>query len=69
MLNDGSRVILITSHVLESLTSLCDHIHHLHNGRISLSAPRDAFSGLESRLFHTEDQQTARLLEALRKRG
>jgi ABC-2 type transport system ATP-binding protein len=65
-LNDGRRVVLITSHVLESLTSLCDHIHHLHNGRISLSAPREAFPDLESRLFKDEDQQTASLIEALR---
>ena len=65
-LNDGSRVILITSHVLESLTSLCDHIHHLSNGRIALSAPREAFPGLESRLFKNEDEQTAGLIEALR---
>jgi ABC-2 type transport system ATP-binding protein len=67
MLNDDSRVILITSHVLESLTSLCDHIHHLHNGRMGLSATRDDFPGLESRLFKNEDQQTGSLLEALRK--
>ncbi len=66
MMNDGSRVVLITSHVLESLTSLCDHIHHLHHGRIVLSASRDAFPGLESRLFENEDQQTARLIEDLK---
>jgi ABC-2 type transport system ATP-binding protein len=68
-LNDGRRVILITSHVLESLTSLCDHIHHLHNGRIGLTAPREAFSDLESRLFRNEDQHTANLIEALRQGG
>jgi ABC-2 type transport system ATP-binding protein len=68
MMNDGRRVILITSHVLESLTSLCDHIHHLHHGRIVLSAGRNAFPGLESRLFENEDQQTARLIEDLKQK-
>jgi len=64
MLNDGSRVIVITSHVLESLTSLCDHIHHLHGG-IALSAARDEFDTLESRLFEDQDAQTARVIEGL----
>jgi ABC-2 type transport system ATP-binding protein len=69
MLNDGRRVILITSHVLESLTSGCDHIHHLHHGRIVLSAGRDAFPGLESRLFENEDLQTARVITGLMQGG
>ena len=69
MLNDGSRVILITSHVLESLTSLCDHIHHLHGGGIALSAARDAFGSLESRLFEDQDAQTARVIEGLMQGG
>lgn len=37
------KTILITSHILDTLTPLCDHIHYLSAGRILRSFRRDEF--------------------------
>jgi ABC-2 type transport system ATP-binding protein len=64
-MNSNGRIIIITSHILESLTSLCDHIHYLKEGRISLSAGKEAFAGLEDRLCEADDQKADRPLRQL----
>lgn len=49
-LADAGRAILVTSHVLESLTGACDAIHVLDRGGLAHSVPREEFDELERRL-------------------
>jgi len=46
------KTIIITSHILESLTSICDKIHYLDNGIIKFSRTKNEFENLEKDIFH-----------------
>lgn len=51
-LKQRQKTIIITSHILESLTSICDTIHYLDNGIIKLSRSKNEFENLEKDIFH-----------------
>ncbi len=51
-LKQRQKTILITSHILESLTSICDEIHYLENGTIKFSRANDNFLNIEKDIFH-----------------
>lgn len=63
-LADSGRIVLVTSHVLESLTSSCDWIHVLEGGRIAHALPRPRFPELEGRLL-TESEAKLQHIHAL----
>lgn len=50
-LREKGKTILITSHIMESLTSICDEISYLKDGKIEFTAPKNEFEGLENRIF------------------
>jgi ABC-2 type transport system ATP-binding protein len=55
-LKSTGHTILITSHIIESLSSIADKIHYLHEGKIEKSFTRENFAEMEqligSRLSH-----------------
>jgi len=51
-LKQKQKTIIITSHILESLTSICDTIHYLDNGTIKFSRTKNEFENLEKDIFH-----------------
>jgi ABC-2 type transport system ATP-binding protein len=55
-LSDAGRTVLVTSHVLESLTRACDRIHVLEGGRISHTVPQSRFAELEGHLLTKESE-------------
>ena len=68
-LADEGRTVLLTSHVLESLTSSCDAVHLLADGRIAGSyAPAD-FARLERALLAGGAEERVALARALLARG
>ncbi|WP_448518982.1 ABC transporter ATP-binding protein [Rhodoflexus sp.] len=56
LLAQQGKTLLITSHIFESLTEICDHIHYLNNGSIDGSYDRAAFFRLQHLLRHTFEQ-------------
>ena len=52
-LRENGKTILITSHILESLTSLCDAISYLDNGQIQRTFYQEEFAGMEDKIFGT----------------
>jgi ABC-2 type transport system ATP-binding protein len=62
-LKEKGKTILITSHIMESLTSICDTISYLKNGHIEFSATPTEFSTVEQRIF--KDQHTEELINKL----
>lgn len=50
-LREQGKTILLTSHILESLTSLCDAISYLQNQQISYTFERAEFAGMEDKIF------------------
>lgn len=50
-LKETGKTIIITSHVIETLTNLCDYIHYLEDGRIKYSKEKYEFSDFEKDIF------------------
>lgn len=50
-LRKKNKIILLSSHVIEPLITVCDSIHLLQNGRFELHFERDQFAGIEEALF------------------
>lgn len=46
LLKEKGKTVIITSHILETLTSICDGIHYLNNGVIEHSFKDGQFDGL-----------------------
>jgi len=63
----NGKTILLTSHVLESLTAICDQIHVIENRTIQHSFNKPEFSEIESYLFKKRDSLIDKNLEKLTK--
>ncbi len=64
-LKERGKTLLITSHILESLTGLCDYIHLIGNGRIRVSRERGDFGNLEQDIFRDIDPGYADMVSKL----
>lgn len=64
-LRKQGTTILLTSHILQSLTGICDYIHLLRDRKIVLSRSRDEFSILEEDLFQELDAGYGRIIEEI----
>lgn len=61
----ASKTILITSHILESLTNLCDHIHYIEKGKLVFSQAKQDFSEIEHKIFRSLEDKHQDLLGRL----
>ncbi|MBL7964650.1 MAG: ATP-binding cassette domain-containing protein [Flavobacteriales bacterium] len=61
-LAERGRTVVITSHVLGPLVTLCDRIHLLQHGRFTRVFERGSTEGLEGALFAELDERTGRLI-------
>lgn len=50
-LKEKSKTVIVTSHVLETLTGSCDYIHHLADKGIRKTYHRESWAGMEQDLF------------------
>ena len=66
-LKDKGKTIVITSHVIERLTNLCDYIHYLENGKIKFSIEKDDFEKFESEIFSSIENKNKALINELMK--
>jgi ABC-2 type transport system ATP-binding protein len=66
MLKEKGKTILITSHIFETLTTICDQIHYLSTKKIAKSYPKTAFEDLKNDIFHVLDQQNSKAWENLK---
>lgn len=64
-LAESGRTVLLTSHILESLTRTCTRIHLLAGGRIAGSFAEGEFGALEERLLTGATAGKMRLVERL----
>jgi ABC-2 type transport system ATP-binding protein len=55
-LKESNKTIIITSHILESLLSLCDILSYLNNGVIQFSKERKDFSSVEKEIFSVNQE-------------
>jgi ABC-2 type transport system ATP-binding protein len=64
-LHKKGKLIIITSHILESLTSICDCIHVLNNKKIIKTYFKNEFNQIESDLFKDKDYDLTEILNKL----
>ena len=64
-LKDRGKTIIITSHIIETLTNLCDYIHYLENGTILYSKEKHEFAEFERDLFESIENKNIELLNEL----
>ncbi len=59
------KTILVTSHILETLTSVCDTIHFLKEKTIDRSFEKNEFEGLKNHIFENENQDKKEKIDRL----
>jgi ABC-2 type transport system ATP-binding protein len=64
-LKEKGKTIIITSHIVETLTSLCDFIHYLESGKIKFSKDKTEFAEFEQQLFADLENKNEGLIKQL----
>jgi ABC-2 type transport system ATP-binding protein len=64
-LRDRNKTIIITSHIIETLTNLCDYIHYLEKGIIKYSKDKSAFKEFEREIFASIEIKNEELINQL----
>ena len=64
-LRQQQKTVLVTSHILETLTSVCDSIHHLQNGVIAGVYSPEQFPLLDKVLFEQASHSLREKLDSL----
>ena len=64
-LKEKNKTIIITSHIIETLTNLCDYIHFLEAGKILFSKEKSEFKEFEKELFQNLENKSIKLITEL----
>ncbi|MCW3804810.1 ABC transporter ATP-binding protein [Plebeiibacterium marinum] len=64
-LKEKNKTIIITSHIIETLTNLCDYIHYLDKGKIKYSKDKEGFSEFEREVFEKIEHENIELINEL----
>jgi len=64
-LRDRNKTIIITSHIIETLTNLCDYIHYLEKGKIKYSKDKSDFKEFEREIFASIETKNEELINQL----
>ena len=64
-LKEKGKTIIVTSHIIETLTNLCDFIHYLEKGKIQYSKDKSEFAEFERDIFKSIENKNDKLIEEL----
>ena len=64
-LKEKGKTIIITSHIIETLTNLCDFIHYLEDGKIKQSENEEGFARFEKELYQLLENKNEGLISEL----
>lgn len=64
-LKSKGRTIIITSHILESLTNICDYIHYLNDQRIGFKKDKSQFPGISKDIFRDMEDAYLKTIDRL----
>lgn len=48
-----NKIVILSSHIFSTLSTICDHIHHLEEGKIVRSGNKDEFPAIEEAMRKT----------------
>jgi ABC-2 type transport system ATP-binding protein len=66
-LKENGKTIIVSSHVIETLTNLCDNIHYLESGRIKNSVRKADFASFEKEIFAIIEKDNRKTIQELLK--
>ncbi|MCL1942903.1 MAG: ATP-binding cassette domain-containing protein [Candidatus Azobacteroides sp.] len=61
-LKEQGKTIIITSHIIETLTNLCDYIHYLEAGKIKYTKGKNEFDDFQQELFEAIENKNNKLI-------
>lgn len=64
-LKGKGKTVIITSHIIETLTNLCDYIHFLEKGKIKFSKDKAGFPEFERDIFESIENKNVKLISDL----
>ena len=64
-IREKGKTIILTSHILETLTNLCDYIHVLESGKIGSTREKVDFKEFEQELFQAIEHKNEELISDL----
>jgi ABC-2 type transport system ATP-binding protein len=64
-LKETGKTIIVSSHIIESLTNVCDYIHYLEKGKIQFSKSKEDFALFEKYLFSLIEKDNIPILNEL----
>jgi len=64
-LKEQNKTIIVTSHILETLTSMCDQIHYLKEGVIKTTFESATVGSINKAIFHELDEEIKRRIDKL----
>lgn len=64
-LKKQGKTIIITSHILKTLTDVCDHLHYLSNKTIEISSEKINFEKFEQKLISDIKDKNQSAMQAL----
>ena len=64
-LKENAKTIIVTSHIIETLTNLCDFIHYLEKGKIKYSKDKTGFEDFEREIFDKIENENIELINQL----
>ncbi|NPA67754.1 MAG: ATP-binding cassette domain-containing protein [Chlorobi bacterium] len=59
------KTIIVTSHIIETLTNMCDYIHLLEDKKIKLTVEKANFKTFEDKLFNFIENKNKTLIDEL----
>lgn len=66
-LREKGYTIIVTSHIIETLTNMCDYIHYLESGKIKYSRKKSEFKYFENEIFNSLENKNKELINDLMK--
>lgn len=64
-LKERNKTIIVTSHIIETLTNLCDFIHYIEAGQIKYSRDKSGFLEFEKEVFDKIENKNIELISKL----
>lgn len=61
----SKKTIIITSHIIETLTNMCDYIHYLEDKKIKSNIEKDNFKHFENEIFKSIESKNKGLISEL----
>ena len=64
-LKEKGKTIIVSSHIIETLTNMCDFIHYLEDKKIKSNIPKNDFNKFEDEIFNSIEEKNKGIINDL----